>query len=94
MEEKQKLEKEMEDIQQRIILEGRDEERSKEEGRIINQLEERRKQEEILWRQKSRIKWLCEGERNTKIFHQAMIQNRQRNQIFSMKNVEGEWVIE
>lgn len=45
MEEKQKLEKEMEDIQQRIILEGRDEERSKEEGRIINQLEERRKQE-------------------------------------------------
>jgi len=94
MEEKQKLEKEMEDIQQRIILEGRDEERSKEEGRIINQLEERRKQEEILWRQKSRIKWLREGERNTKIFHQAMIQNRQRNQIFSIKNVEGEWVIE
>eukprot|EP00253_Pinus_taeda_P015290 PITA_15290 len=94
MEEKQKLEKEMEDIQQRIILEGRDEERSKEEGKIINQLEERRKQEEILWRQKSRIKWLREGERNTKIFHQAMIQNRQRNQIFSIKNVEGEWVIE
>eukprot|EP00253_Pinus_taeda_P011164 PITA_11164 len=94
MEEKQKLEKEMEDIQQRIILEGRDEERSKEEGRIINQLEERRKQEEILSRQKSRIKWLREGERNTKIFHQAMIQNRQRNHIFSIKNVEGEWVIE
>lgn len=29
-----------------------------EEGRIIGQLEERRKHEEILWRQKSRIKWL------------------------------------
>ena len=66
----------MEDIQQQIILEGRDEERSKEEGRIINQLEERRKQEEIMWRQKSRINWLREGERNTKFFHQAMIQNR------------------
>eukprot|EP00253_Pinus_taeda_P022996 PITA_22996 len=90
MEEKQKLEKEMEDIQQRIILEGRDEERSKEEGRIINQLEERRKQEEIMWRQKSRIKWLREGEMNTKFFHQAMIQNRQRNRIFSIKNAEGE----
>eukprot|EP00253_Pinus_taeda_P018598 PITA_18598 len=94
MEEKQKLEKEMEDIQQQIILEGRDEERSKEEGRIINQLEERRKQEEIMWRQKSRINWLREGERNTKFFHQAMIQNRQRNQIFSIKTAEGERVVE
>eukprot|EP00253_Pinus_taeda_P005568 PITA_05568 len=63
MEEKQKLEKEMEEIQQKIILEGRDEERSNEEGRIISQLEERRKQEEILWRQNSRIKWLHEGGR-------------------------------
>eukprot|EP00253_Pinus_taeda_P009427 PITA_09427 len=43
MEDKQKLEKEMEDIQQQIILEGRDEERSKEEGKIICQLEDRRK---------------------------------------------------
>eukprot|EP00253_Pinus_taeda_P015690 PITA_15690 len=90
MEEKQKLEKEMEDIQQQIILEGRDEERSKEEGRIIKQLEERRNQEEIMWRQKSRINWLREGERNTKFFHQAMIQNRQRNRIFSIKTAEGE----
>eukprot|EP00253_Pinus_taeda_P028344 PITA_28344 len=94
MEEKQKLEKEMENIQQEIILEGRDEEWSKEEGRIINQLEERRKQEEIMWRQKSRINWLHEGEMNTKCFHQVMIQNRQRNRIFSIKNAEGERVIE
>jgi len=43
MEEKQKLEKEMEEIQQKISLEGRDEERSREEGSIISQLEERRK---------------------------------------------------
>lgn len=35
MEDKQKLGKEMEDIQHQIILEGRDEERSKEEERII-----------------------------------------------------------
>jgi len=43
MEEKQKLEREMEEIEQKIILEGRDEERNNEEGRIISQLEERRK---------------------------------------------------
>eukprot|EP00253_Pinus_taeda_P035907 PITA_35907 len=94
MEEKQKLEREMEEIWQKIILEGRDEERSNEEGRIISQFEERRKHEDILWRQKSRIKWLREGERNTKFFHQAMVQNRQRNQIFSIKNAEGERIVE
>lgn len=75
-------------------MEGRDEEKSMKEGRIIGQLEERRKQEEIMWRQKSRIKWLCGGERNTKFFHQAMIQNRQRNRILSIKNAEGERKIE
>lgn len=94
MEEKQKLEGEMETLQQRIIMEGRTEESSKEEGIIIGKLEERRKQEEVLWRQKSRIKWLREGERNTKFFHQAMIQHRQRNRILSMKNENGERIVE
>lgn len=84
----------MEEIQQKIIREGRNEERSKEEGIIISQLEEWRKQEEILWKQKYRINWLCEGERNTKLFHQAMIHRRQRNKIFSIKNDEGERIIE
>lgn len=94
LEEKQKLEGEMETLQQRIIIEGRSEESSKEEGIIIGKLEERRKQEEILWRQKSRIKWLREGERNTKFFHQAMIQHRQRNMILSIKNENGERIVE
>lgn len=43
MVETQKLEKEMEEIPKKIITEGRDEERSKEEGIIMSQLEERRK---------------------------------------------------
>ena len=81
-------------MKEAVLDSGRDEERSKEEGRIIGQLEERRKQEEILWRQKSRINWLCEGERNTKFFHQAMIQHKQRNRIFSIKNAEGVRTVE
>ena len=50
MEEKKRLEQRMEDLQQMDILEGIKEERTKEEGMILNQLEERRKQEEILWK--------------------------------------------
>eukprot|EP00253_Pinus_taeda_P017343 PITA_17343 len=94
LEDKQKLEREMEDIQQKIILEGRTEESVNLEGSILGRLEERRKQEEILWRQKSRIKWLKEGERNTKFFHQAMIKHRQGNRILSIKNKNGERVVE
>eukprot|EP00253_Pinus_taeda_P036581 PITA_36581 len=94
LEDKQKLETEMADIQQKIILEGRTEESINKEGVILGRLEERRKQEEILWRQKSRIKWLREGERNTKFFHQAMIKHRQGNRILSIKNKNGERVVE
>jgi len=90
--EQQRLERKMEELQQKIITEGRSEEKRKEEGTLISQLEERRKQEEILWRQKSSVNWLREGERNTKFFHQAMVQHRQRNKIFSILNSEGQRV--
>eukprot|EP00253_Pinus_taeda_P011623 PITA_11623 len=84
----------MEALQQKMILEGRTEESINKEGAILGRLEERRKQEEILWRQKSRIKWLRQGERNTKFFHQAMIKHRQRNMILSIKDKNGNRVVE
>lgn len=80
----------MSELQQTIIIEGKNEERSREEGIVLSQLEERRKQEEILWKQKSRVQWLREGERNSKFFHKAMIQHHQRNRIFSIKNTRGQ----
>eukprot|EP00253_Pinus_taeda_P021277 PITA_21277 len=67
--EKGKLETRLEGIQQQIIKYGRREELAEEEGRVINQLEERRKQEEILWKYKSRVQWLKDGEKNSKFFH-------------------------
>eukprot|EP00253_Pinus_taeda_P035515 PITA_35515 len=94
MEDKKRLEQRMEDLQQMDIMEGIEEERKQEEGRVLNQLEERRKQEEILRKQKSRVQWLREGERNTKFFHKARVQHRQRNKIFSIKNQEGKQVLQ
>ena len=83
----------MERIQQQIIEEGRSEELAEEEGRIINQLEERRKQEEIIWKQKSRVQWLKDGEKNSKFFHKAMLNHRHHNRILSVKDSQGNRVL-
>ena len=65
-----------------------------EEGKLVTHIEERRKQEEILWRQKSRVQWLREGERNTRFFHKAMIQHIQQNRIFFLKDPSDNKVVE
>jgi len=72
-----------------MILHGRTEALAIEEGNILSQLEERRKQEEILWKQKSRVQWLKEGEKYTKFFHKSLIQRRQHNRILSLKDANG-----
>eukprot|EP00253_Pinus_taeda_P007130 PITA_07130 len=77
----QELNKELSSLQQKIITEGHTEEMLEQERNIHNKLEERQKQEEIYWRQKSRIRWLREGERNTKFFHRTTVQRRMHNSI-------------
>jgi len=79
----------MKELQQQIIIEGCNEKTLAQEQCIHNQLEERRKQEEILWKKKSRIRWLKEGERNTKFFHRTTIQRRMHNTISFIQNPEG-----
>ncbi|XP_062079259.1 uncharacterized protein LOC133783627 [Humulus lupulus] len=49
------------------------------------------KREEIFWKQKSRIKWLREGDRSTKFFHASTIIRRRRNYISTLKSFEGTW---
>ena len=51
-----------------IITEGRSKALSEQENLLQTQIVERENQEEILWKQKSRIQWIKEGERNTMFF--------------------------
>ncbi|XP_070673151.1 uncharacterized protein [Malus domestica] len=49
-------------------------------------------QEESYWMQRSRIKWLREGDANTKFFHNSTLHRRRRNQLIKIKDENGNWV--
>jgi hypothetical protein len=70
---KQEIEQHLEDLQHEFISQGLMVDSAREEEKLQTYLEERQKQEEILWRQKSRVQWLKEGERNTKFFYRSMV---------------------
>jgi hypothetical protein len=86
---KKQLQERMKQNQHHMIASGCSLELVEEEISLMAQIETREKQEEILWRQKSRIQWLQEGERNTKFFHNSMIQRRHQNIIVSLKDQQG-----
>lgn len=48
-------------------------------------------QEEKFWGQRSRIKWLKWGDRNSRFFHASTIQRRDRNRIVRIKDSNGVW---
>jgi hypothetical protein len=52
----------------------------------------RKRKEEILWKQKSRIEWLKEGECNTKFFHRTVIHKRHTNKITSLISATRETI--
>ena len=47
--------------------------------------------EEIMWKQRSKITWLTEGDRNTRFFHLRVSQRRRRNYISKLKNQDGQF---
>lgn len=51
-------------------------------------------QEESLWFQKSREKWIRLGSRNTKFFHAQTVVRRKRNKIHGLQLPSGEWCTE
>ncbi|XP_072062105.1 uncharacterized protein [Arachis hypogaea] len=62
----------------------------------INQIKRRIskmwRQEEKYWGQRSRLKWLKWGDKNTTFFHATTIQRKDRNRIERLKNSVGQWV--
>ncbi|KAJ1381067.1 hypothetical protein SESBI_45509 [Sesbania bispinosa] len=50
------------------------------------------KQEEAFWGQRSRLKWIKHGDKNTKFFHAMTIQRRDRNRLVRIQKDNGSWV--
>lgn len=92
MKEKLHLEAQIGEIQIRAMQNGYSDEERNKEGKLIKELTQREKQEEILWRQKSRQMLLKEGDRNTRFFHKETIANRQQNRISKLKTATGQIV--
>eukprot|EP00253_Pinus_taeda_P011590 PITA_11590 len=86
---KANIEQEMRQLQQKIITQGRSNDLADQEKTLEKELMEKERQEEMLWKQKSRIRWLKEGEKNTKFFHNTTIQRRMHNNITHIQNEQG-----
>lgn len=78
------------ELNQALIKDGFDKAKSEQADKHHLNWENLCKQEEILWRQKSRIQWLKEGERNTRFFHKSTMANKAHNRISMIKDEEGE----
>lgn len=59
---------------------------------LQRQLQETLRQEEILWHQKSRRKWIMDGDRNTKYYHTKTVIRRRRNRILALCGNNGVWI--
>ncbi|XP_061993650.1 uncharacterized protein LOC133711562 [Rosa rugosa] len=61
------------------------------EAGLIQDYENIRDQENLFWRQKSRDKWLLDGDRNTRFFHLTTLIRRKKNKIEGLFDSHGAW---
>lgn len=83
------MEQKLQEINQINITEGFNEERHNLTNSLQKEWDEHCFQEETFWRQKSRIQWIKEGERNTKFFHKSTTTHRAHNRITKLKDSQG-----
>lgn len=84
--EKKVLEDQLEQIHKEWIQGNINQETMNTKQTLMQNWQARCQQEEILWKQKSRIQWLKEGEKNTKFFHLLAIDHRSANKILRIKD--------
>eukprot|EP00253_Pinus_taeda_P024373 PITA_24373 len=86
---KGEVEKKLKEINKILITEGYTDERKEMAESLQQEWDNRCLQEEILWRQKSRVQWIKKRERNTKFFHRATIAHRNNNKIVKLTDQHG-----
>jgi hypothetical protein len=59
------------------------------EQRLQRELNDILRKEELMWYQRSRAKWLQDGDRNTRYYHLKTVSRRRRNNIIMLKNDSG-----
>jgi hypothetical protein len=62
---------------------------SYEELKIIERLLEHNHKEEVMWRQRARIQWLAEGDKNTHFLYIRASKRKKRNHIVKLKRADG-----
>ncbi|CAM8905802.1 unnamed protein product [Rhodiola kirilowii] len=62
------------------------------EANLQGELDEWLAREELLWRQRSRLEWLREGDSNTKFFHSRASQRKKKNTVEKIKGNNNLWI--
>ncbi|KAK8686719.1 hypothetical protein V6N13_125739 [Hibiscus sabdariffa] len=59
--------------------------------KLVARLEEVLQNEELLWFQRARTKWVAHGDRNMRYFHACTLSRHKRNHINSLRLPNGSW---
>jgi hypothetical protein len=62
------------------------------ERKLQEDLSDILKKEELMWFQRSRAKWLADGDRNTRYYHLKTINRRRKNNILMLRDGNGKWI--
>jgi hypothetical protein len=62
------------------------------EHKLQQELNDIMRKEELMWFQRSRAKWLRDGDRNTHYYHLKTVTRRRKNNVIMLKNEQGQWI--